>query len=555
MNQRHLITGSVCAGRLSAIGTTAGLLVCLALVAGCESLRTAGSMTSGREARDLQRSIDRKIDDQREPAEGSERWAEFKSSAYQKDSDILKSEERLRYERERTEVAGKLLKAGPLSLEQCIVFSLEFNDAIQAQRDQLRSVSGDELINISRFLPYVTYNQQSQRIEPDLNSPTTVTGETNTTYRSWRVSQTLLELGKDNLSNVALRDTQRSALFAYEDSVRSVLTGVRKRFFTVVLRAQQRAQQEEMLVEFRERYNQMRELAKARRVLEVDVLTARLNVLTGEGRINSLEKEILRQKFDLLHLMGLPVGMTQIQFAGSVEDIGLSPDEAVTLALRRSSAIAQNRATVAEQSRIVKETRWDYFPNVGLEAGWQKYKSFGGLELAGTNGYYTASAFGEAYAEAYPGRFGDVSSLLQEGEEGWFMNLSIQLPVFQGLAIRGEYIKQKRLLDRYQHELRAVIEGVEAEVRKAYQTVLEQRQGVELLKETVAISRERLRVQDRLKELGKISDNELETFRTRYFADLDAFYSQQIQLVEAQENLRYSIRYFEPTGAAPKPAP
>ena len=324
----------------------------------------------------------------------------------------------------------------------------------------------------------------------------------------------------------------------------------------MVLRDQQRAQQEELQVAFRDRYNQMRELAKARRVLEVDVLTARLNVLTGEGRINALEKEILRQKIDLLHQLGLPVGMTQAEFAGSLEDFSLSPDEAVAVALRRSSAVAQSRAIVAEQARIVREIRWDYLPNVGVEAGWQRYKSFGGIGLTGTNGFYTASAFGETYSDAYSGRYSDVSSLLPEDQQGWFMNLSIEFPVFQGLAVHGEYLKQKGLLDRYQHELRAAMESVEADVRKAYQTVLEQRHGVELLKETVAISTERLRVQERLKELGKISDNELETFRTRYFSDLDAFFAQQIQLVGAQEDLRYSIRCFEPTAAtAPKPAP
>ena len=117
MNQRHLIAWSVCVARLNAIGTVAALFVCLSLVVGCETLRTAGSMTSGSEARALQRSIDRKIGEQRELVEGSDRWEEFKSSTYQNDSDIRKSAERLRYERERTQVAGKLLKAGPLSLE------------------------------------------------------------------------------------------------------------------------------------------------------------------------------------------------------------------------------------------------------------------------------------------------------------------------------------------------------------------------------------------------------------------------------------------------------
>ncbi len=53
-------------------------------------------------------------------------------------------------------------------------------------------------------------------------------------------------------------------------------------------------------------------------------------------------------------------------------------------------------------------------------------------------------------------------------------------------------------------------------------------------------------MQERLKELGKITDNELETFRERFFADQDNYFEKQIDLVEAQERLRLAMRYFEP---------
>ena len=53
-------------------------------------------------------------------------------------------------------------------------------------------------------------------------------------------------------------------------------------------------------------------------------------------------------------------------------------------------------------------------------------------------------------------------------------------------------------------------------------------------------------VKERLKELGKISDNELETFRQRFFSDQDSYFEQQIRLIDAQERLRLAMRYFEP---------
>ena len=133
-----------------------------------------------------------------------------------------------------------------------------------------------------------------------------------------------------------------------------------------------------------------------------------------------------------------------------------------------------------------------------------------------------------------------------EDEQGWFAQVSVDLPIFQGLEREGRYKKEKATLEQNRHELRRTIDTVELTVRKAYQTVLENRQEVEILRETVSISRERLRVEDRLKELGKITDNELETFRNKYFQDMDNFFTQQIALIEAQESLRLVSHFFEP---------
>ena len=68
---------------------------------------------------------------------------------------------------------------------------------------------------------------------------------------------------------------------------------------------------------------------------------------------------------------------------------------------------------------------------------------------------------------------------------------------------------------------------------------------MEILKETVQISKERLRVQERLKDLGRISDDALETFRDRFFSDQDRFFNQQISVVQVQERLRRAMRFFE----------
>lgn len=527
-----------CLMRLSRILSFAVCCLFLVLFVGCRTEHDTGHGGW----RDVQDLVDSKLEEQGTDATGSERWEDFKSSVYQESSDVAGYRGDPGRDRRRIEDADRLAKAGLLTLEACLVYSLEFNDKLQAKRAGIRSVGGDALVALSRFLPTVTYRWEHERADRE-NSEL---ASTNDTHHSVHLSQTLLEFGKDNQVDVELRAAQRGALFDYEDTVRDVLSGVRQKFYTIVLRQQQLAERQKTLAEFQARYEQMRDLEKARRVLEVDVLTARLNMLNEEVNINSLNREMLRQNIDLMHLMGFPVGATNLVIRGKVEDFSLPLKDSVERALARSSAVAAARAKVEEQERRFSEVVWEYVPSLDMRAGWKDDQTVAGLNLDTTDELYALSAFAETHPDTFEGHMQAEVNLLEEGEEGWFVNLSVELPILKGLERKGHYDKEKALLDEVRHELRDEIDAVESKVRKAYQTVLERLKEVEILKETVLISKERLRVQERLKELGKISDNELETFRDRYFRDQDKFFTGQIYLIEAQEKLRYEVRFFEP---------
>ena len=482
-------------------------------------------------------------------ADGFDRWERLKTNEYQDIADIAAERRRLQDERERESEARRLSESGPLSLTTCLAFALEFSDEIQAKREAMRSAGGERLVVKSRFLPHLTYNLAHESAELD-GDPTVLavatTNETVDTRHSLRLSQTIFEFGGDNDADAALRESERHALFDYENKVRDVLSGARHKFFTILLRRQQLAERRKLLAEFRARHDQIRELEKSRRVLEVDVLTARLNVLNEEANINSLQREILRQNIDLLHLMGLPVGMTGLDIGGQTETFGVALPDCVAIGLRRSSSVASARAAVEEQARAVRDTYWDYAPDLGLQAAWKNDRTISGIELNGDNGNYAGIAFAEMHADPFDGHMYTQQDLLAEDEEGWFVALSLELPLFEGLAIRGARQKAEALLAQRRHELRNEINTVESGVRKAYQTMLERRKEVEILRDRVLISRERLKVQEKLKELGKINDNELETFRNQFFQDQDTFFTQQISLVRAQEDLRATMRYFEP---------
>ena len=313
------------------------LFVVLSVVfSGCakENAWTASQDKSYKDT--IQESVEEKIEEQSDSKDGAELWAIYSQDEYQPSRAFAKDAKREELERKRQEMADRLFGVGPLSLDVCLMTALEFNDRIQAGRASIRSLGGDELIANSRFLPSLSYDL-SASVTENLGHGMMM---------GWAATLTLLEFGKDNPVDVALRTLQRQELFGYEEVVASVLSDVRLRFFTILLRQQQLAERGKLRDEFVARYKSMDSRLTVSRIKKTALLTAELNVLNEESRINALEKEIIRQKMDLLKAIGLPVEMTDFELVGEPAGFDMASDESVDKAFRRSTRIAQARASL-----------------------------------------------------------------------------------------------------------------------------------------------------------------------------------------------------------------
>jgi len=539
----------------------AGLVFCALL--GCHMYRPGhGNLADDADA-PIQKLIEQRLAEQRKEKPGPQRLAEYNRDRYQRPQDLEPAPELKDLESRREAVAAKLVEAGPLELPTALAFALEFNQSILAGRSAIEAVGGDELIARSRFLPHLYYDLEQRNLEK-------IAGDLFTDRRDqfFRLTQVLAEWGKDNPRDIVLRENQREALFVYEDTVRRVLSDLRLRFFTVLLRQRQLAERMELLGEFRAQHERIVRLYERKQVAELDVLTARLNMLNEETRINALQREILRQELDLLDLLGFPVGTTDLALAGELESLELAPESAVNVALMRSTSIAQARAEVMEQRRKARQVLWEYGPDIRAQGGWKGSRGAAGLELFGLDGLYQLSTFAEQHVDRPDAGFLPVlnqsfvtspdfrlfldEDVLAAEQEGWFLNLLLEVPIFQGFERRGKYIRELARLKETRHLLGETIDEIEVEVLKAYQSLLETREEMRILAETVSISKKRLDTMQRLKELGRISDDELETFRDRFFQDQDVYFVQQIQHVQAQEQLRFLMRYFDDL---PEPEP
>ena len=58
-------------------------------------------------------------------------------------------------------------------------------------------------------------------------------------------------------------------------------------------------------------------------------------------------------------------------------------------------------------------------------------------------------------------------------------------------------------------------------------------------------SMERFTIKEKLRDIGKITDDELETFRNTFFTAQDRIFEEQEDLIKRQEDLRLAIRFFK----------
>ena len=438
-----------------------------------------------------------------------------------------------------------------LSLDECLKMAFENNNQIKEARQQLSITKGNEIIVNSRFLPNIELIYQYE----NLHNFTSANPVDISSSLFAQITQTILEYGKDNILDVSLRAEQRKSLFDYEDKVASTFSQIRRAIFFIKLKEQQIDTRQELLKEFEKQYEikQQRMLAGNLSV-KIEVLTAKLNVLNEETRINTLKRQMFNRKMDLLRLIGLPVGAEQVSFTSTKDDFALNNhfevDKMVELALAQSSETGFAEAVVAEQKRKLDQLRYEYIPDVRLNAGYQDENIKLGSKLTNVDDTWALDGVGRPIVSGTEkrsqnlGLFSDEVAL-DDPDPGRFAGLQVRIPVYERGSREGRKIREQARLKGFEAAFQDITDGIELSVRQSYKFLIEQEYQVELAQETVNIAKERLSINEQLRAIGKITDNDLETFRGQFFTAQDSLFQQQETMIERQEDLRLSIRYFK----------
>lgn len=443
----------------------------------------------------------------------------------------------------------KMIDKRTLTLDECLRLAFISNNEVKQARQLILVAGGSKLVNNSRFLPTIELISQYEHFR-NLGTGN-VTDDTHNI--SATITQRILEFGKDHPLDLSLRDEQRRALFDYEDKIARIFSQVREAFFFVKLKEQQIATRQKLLDQFQRQYEIKQKRMDANNLsTKFHVLTARVDMLDQEKEIITLKRERFNRKMELLRLIGLPVGANQVEFEGQMDRFGLDDfdmDGMVRLALAQSSDVALFEAELAERQRLLDQLRFEYAPDLRMSGGYQTENGKIGADLVNEDDTWGLDIEGQPKLPGLKerntrnlGLFGNELSL---GDPGWFAGLQLRIPITEGRAREGRRIQYRAILASYKAALEDRKDEIELAVRKSYKFLTEQEFQVELAQTNVNIAYERFVIKTELRDVGKITDDELETFRGKFFTAQEQFLIEQVSLITRQEDLRLAIRYFK----------
>jgi len=439
-----------------------------------------------------------------------------------------------------------------LTLQECLRLAFASSNEIKQTREQILAVGGSKIIASSRFLPTVELISQYEHIR-DLSAADTKNEDAYSLGANFR--QRILEYGKDNPIDINLRQEQRQALFSYENRVAFIFSQVRRAFLFIKLKEQQIAARRSLLEQFEKQAQvKLQRMEAGNLSVKIEVLTAKLNVLNEKTVINTLERQRFNQKMELLRLIGLPVGADLVEFEGQMDSFGLdgfNMEGMIDLSLAQSSELALAEALMAEGQRTLDQLRYEYIPDLRFKGGYQDKYGKVGTEVTNQNDTWGLDLFGQPQVPSTETEHGQSLGLygsevaLSGPEPGWFAGLQMRIPLFEGKARQGRRIEARAALSSFKAALDDQRDRVELNVRQKYKFLSEQQFQVQLAQEGVNIEKERFSIKEQLRDVGKITDDELETFRRSFFAAQDNLFSEQEIMIQRQEDLRLAIRYFK----------
>ncbi len=361
----------------------------------------------------------------------------------------------------------------------------------------------------------------------------------------FRFSQRLLEWGRDPASTIQVRQNRRLATYNYEQKLRDVISQVRSAFFLIILKQQQIETRQKLLKEYQAKLvQQQKRFEIAKDVPRIDVLTAELDVLNEQNRIDVLNGDLTQKKLELLQLLNLPYD-TNVQFVGDIPSFDFTLPEIVSTTKQNSYQMTYLNSEFDEAQLKFQQLAWDYKPVFSAKVGYEDHRNAYGLTLNNSNQTYGLDLGAINYINVPSERTSSslISSLTTTGgtrtsDDNLSIAAGLTWNLYDNTQRKGVEKKQLENLNKLKIDLTRQTELEELSARKAYNDLVEAVQKLTLQSKIVDNAKRRLEITRKLREYGKVTEYQVDSYRDSFFSQQDRYFSDQEAVITAQENLR-----------------
>jgi outer membrane protein TolC len=382
--------------------------------------------------------------------------------------------------------AGKTPFSGQLTVRDAVERGLQYNLGAFGVAQAVRQAHGLSKVARSALLPNVngdlseTVEQISLvtsglhfKLPPSLGfSIPTIVGPFNYFDLRATLTQTVADMTAWNNYRSAKENLRGNELSA-RDARDQVVLAVGGAYLQVIAAAARVTSARAQLKTANALYQQTSQQRNVGLVAQIDVNRSRIQMLTQQQRLASLQNDLGKQKINLARMTGLPPNdrydvVDDVPFAAAP---AITMEDALKQAFGQRSDLKAAEAQVRAAERSRSAARAERLPSLSLSADY--------------------GAIGTNPSEAH-GTFSVVGSL--------------KFPIWQGGRIEGDIEQASAAVSQRQAELEDLRGQVEADVRKVYLDLEAARSQVEVATENLQVTKENLTLTRQRYEAG-VTDN------------------------------------------------
>ena len=366
---------------------------------------------------------------------------------------------------------GRKPFSGKLSLRDAMDRALEYNlgsislsEAVRQSRGELKVVRSELLPNLNGYLSETVEQLNLRAAGIRFNIPIpgiaipSIVGPFNYFDLRATLSQTVADFTAWN-NHRSAEESLRANQLSARDARDLVVLAAGGAYLQVIAAAARVQSAQAQLDTAKALYSQTSQQHAVGLVAQIDVNRSRIQMLTEQLRLTSLENDLAKQKINLARITGLPPNNNY----DLADDVPFAPVPAISLEDALKQAFAQRsdlksaEAQVRAAERARSAARDERLPSLSLSANY--------------------GAIGENPANAH-GTFGVTGTL--------------NFPIWQGGRIEGDIEQADAALAQRQAELADLRGRVESDVRDAYLDLDAAKNQVEVAQQNLQVARQNL---------------------------------------------------------------